>query len=337
MPLPKIAEDQLNIDWEASVATYDDLLLKTGMDDGDTVLVRDDDTFYEWDEPTLSWVVPTAYAKGFTNGCRLVWNSATQVTVVAGSLDIKGRVCEKAVDTALTFSDLEAGSAKKANTWYYVYLERLVLPSWATGVSYAIGVQVQYKGRAYRCLQAHTSQEVWKPDASPALWTDIGAVGVYSKQFKAFLSEQAPTKDQNGNTISPDTRTAKYHPTRNARFVGSVRTNASQNIIQFIVNGSYVAYLGLTNYNYILQGGTATSKTAVNCRAFVPVTSSLAQVYYEMGSGNNTRYVGDVTSFYLKAIAGAGQLMIPVTNNSIYYQCGGNSISLGIHGYYEDI
>lgn len=34
-------------------------------------------------------------------------------------------------------------------------------PEWAAGTDYAVGIRVQYDGRLYRCVQAHTSQEGW--------------------------------------------------------------------------------------------------------------------------------------------------------------------------------
>ena len=47
-------------------------------------------------------------------------------------------------------------------------------PAWAAGIAYAVGVRVRYGGVLYKCVQAHTSQEDWTPDATPALWTRIG-------------------------------------------------------------------------------------------------------------------------------------------------------------------
>lgn len=46
-------------------------------------------------------------------------------------------------------------------------------PEWATNVSYAIGYKAKYNGHLYKVLQAHTSQEGWKPDVVPSLWTEI--------------------------------------------------------------------------------------------------------------------------------------------------------------------
>ena len=47
-------------------------------------------------------------------------------------------------------------------------------PAWAYPASYATGDIVQYDGKLYRCLQAHTSQESWTPDTAGSLWKEIG-------------------------------------------------------------------------------------------------------------------------------------------------------------------
>jgi chitinase len=41
---------------------------------------------------------------------------------------------------------------------------------WASGVAYAVGAVVTYNGSVYVCIQAHTSEPGWTPDAVPALW-----------------------------------------------------------------------------------------------------------------------------------------------------------------------
>ena len=53
-------------------------------------------------------------------------------------------------------------------------------PEWATDTAYAVGTFVTYgentvgDPQLYRCVQAHTSQSDWTPDATPALWTAVG-------------------------------------------------------------------------------------------------------------------------------------------------------------------
>lgn len=39
--------------------------------------------------------------------------------------------------------------------------------------SYAAGDRIQYNGKLYKCLQAHTAQADWTPDATPALWVVV--------------------------------------------------------------------------------------------------------------------------------------------------------------------
>lgn len=44
---------------------------------------------------------------------------------------------------------------------------------WAPGVAYLVTERVRYEGQLYRCEQAHTSQEIYPPDITPALWTPV--------------------------------------------------------------------------------------------------------------------------------------------------------------------
>ena len=46
-------------------------------------------------------------------------------------------------------------------------------PAWATDIAYPAGYKVQYGGKLWRCLQAHTSQTGWEPENVPALWEEI--------------------------------------------------------------------------------------------------------------------------------------------------------------------
>ena len=48
-----------------------------------------------------------------------------------------------------------------------------LFPAWAYPVSYVVGNRVSDGGKLYKCQQAHTSQESWKPSATPALWVVV--------------------------------------------------------------------------------------------------------------------------------------------------------------------
>ena len=46
-------------------------------------------------------------------------------------------------------------------------------PAWQTGTAYTVDERIRYNSTLYRCVQAHTSQADWTPDATPALWTVV--------------------------------------------------------------------------------------------------------------------------------------------------------------------
>ena len=47
-------------------------------------------------------------------------------------------------------------------------------PEWATDTAYSVGFKVQYDGKLWRCLSAHTSNATWYPSTVTAsLWEQI--------------------------------------------------------------------------------------------------------------------------------------------------------------------
>ena len=48
-----------------------------------------------------------------------------------------------------------------------------LFPAWASGIEYAVDTRVRHGSLLYRCIQAHTSQDDWTPDLTPALWTSV--------------------------------------------------------------------------------------------------------------------------------------------------------------------
>lgn len=48
-----------------------------------------------------------------------------------------------------------------------------LFPAWAVGKPYAVSDRAQHNGKLYKCVQAHTGQEDWTPDAAPALWVVV--------------------------------------------------------------------------------------------------------------------------------------------------------------------
>lgn len=48
---------------------------------------------------------------------------------------------------------------------------------WRADTNYAADDRIRYGEKLYRCVQAHTSQSDWTPDATPALWTEVSKPG----------------------------------------------------------------------------------------------------------------------------------------------------------------
>lgn len=52
-----------------------------------------------------------------------------------------------------------------------------LFPAWVTDKAYEVDERIRYGEKLYRCVQAHTSQESWTPDLTPALWTEVAKPG----------------------------------------------------------------------------------------------------------------------------------------------------------------
>ena len=52
-----------------------------------------------------------------------------------------------------------------------------LFPAWEAERLCKVDERLRYGGKLYRCVQAHTSQEGWEPDKTPALWTEVAKPG----------------------------------------------------------------------------------------------------------------------------------------------------------------
>ena len=81
-----------------------------------------------------------------------------------------------------------------------------LFPAWVADKAYAADDRIRYGEKLYRCVQAHTSQADWTPDATPALWTEVakpgeipvwkqptGAQDAYSKGDRVWYPEKNTT------------------------------------------------------------------------------------------------------------------------------------------------
>ena len=79
-----------------------------------------------------------------------------------------------------------------------------IFPVWAEGVTYAIGDRVRHEDVLYRCVQAHTSQAGWEPDATPALWTRTTPEGVIPEWVQPTGAQDAY---QTGDKVTHNSKT----------------------------------------------------------------------------------------------------------------------------------
>ena len=91
-----------------------------------------------------------------------------------------------------------------------------LFPMWAIGRAYVVGDRVQHGGTLYKCVQAHTSQADWTPDATPALWVVVsideypewvqptGAHDAYNTGDKVSYNGKHYISTIDANTYAPD-------------------------------------------------------------------------------------------------------------------------------------
>ena len=63
--------------------------------------------------------------------------------------------------------------------------------AWASGTAYKVDDRCEYADKLWKCLQAHTSQDNWTPDATAALWVEVAAPGEYREIKANMLSTEA--------------------------------------------------------------------------------------------------------------------------------------------------
>lgn len=90
-----------------------------------------------------------------------------------------------------------------------------LFPMWGIDIDYAVDDRVQHEGTLYKCVQAHTSQENWTPDATPALWVVVtveewpewvqpaGAHDAYAKDAKVTHNGERWISDVDSNVWEP--------------------------------------------------------------------------------------------------------------------------------------
>ena len=91
-----------------------------------------------------------------------------------------------------------------------------IYPAWEIGAAYATNDRRRNGVNLYKCVQAHTSQADWTPDATPALWVKVsveewpewvqptGAHDAYNTGDKVTYNGKRYVSLIDGNVYSPD-------------------------------------------------------------------------------------------------------------------------------------
>ena len=108
------------------------------------------------------------------------WQEQTDTEVEALKVkELVSQITTQALITALNNGDITALKSVYTTTVTSVSDDVAlaipeIFPVWsANSVKYKTGDKVSYKSVLYKVLQDHTSQESWKPDVSPSLFTKI--------------------------------------------------------------------------------------------------------------------------------------------------------------------
>ena len=127
---------------------------------GEHVLVTDE----AGSKPIVETAAPEA-PDGYE--ARYAWVDTGEAIEQSWSLvPVEGSAAEAAVELArIQAQGLSDADASRVPALY---------DEWSGGgVEYAVGDRVRFQGNLVKCLQAHTSQPGWAPNAAPSLWALI--------------------------------------------------------------------------------------------------------------------------------------------------------------------
>ena len=105
--------------------------------------------------------VPYALSEGALGECE---------TVIVVERDTGNILQEQWTVNSITFVALaETGSIDDVTAGEHMES----FETWTAAVAYTAGKMRRYRGKLYRCISAHTSQEDWTPDTATSLWKEI--------------------------------------------------------------------------------------------------------------------------------------------------------------------
>ena len=76
----------------------------------------------------------------------------------------QSEISKKLIEQQINTLAVDNNTALRMKSYY---------PEWESGVSYSGGYKVQYDGKLWRVVQAHTAQTGWEPENAVSLWEQI--------------------------------------------------------------------------------------------------------------------------------------------------------------------
>lgn len=162
--------------------------------------------------------------------------------------------------------------------------------------------------------------------------------------YHLYLYDNAGAADIDVSTTSPasaysGTARSKTGDT-SRRYVGSIRSNGSSLLHNFQMCGNKISYLeqcDVTPFR-VVNGGTATSATAVSTNAIVPVTARIAQIRLLSDSAQASRYKNSSSSATHVIGLGAGlqttmDMALDASQEYQYF----NAAAIGGSGVFNDL
>ena len=70
---------------------------------------------------------------------------------------------------------------------------------WRTDLAYAVGDRVRHGDKLYKCVQAHTSQADWPPNAAPSLWVRIDDPAI---EWPAWVQPESTNPYNTGDKVT---------------------------------------------------------------------------------------------------------------------------------------
>lgn len=79
----------------------------------------------------------------------------------------QAEISKKIIEQQINTLSVDDNTALRMRSFY---------PEWAENTAYAVGYKVQYNGKLWRVVQAHTAQVGWQPTNAPSLWEQINEI-----------------------------------------------------------------------------------------------------------------------------------------------------------------